>query len=162
MPPLQEAPRALDFLFSEANGGRSRERVVIAGTVLPTAVPLMPGTLLYPIGAQLDPPVLDTLGRYAPVTASGLVVGTSQILAVNCILGYVTDNRDGDVEAMVFMRDIEFNDAYIMYALALTGGAAFTQAEINAANASLRNNGIIARTGVLSSSLVNPPIEPAP
>lgn len=158
MPPIQEPPRALEFLFSEANGYRSREKVVIAGPgvvgSLPpaaTRIPLLPGTLLYPMLVAGAPN-----GYHLPVT-----IGT-QSSDVNAILMYPVDARDGDVEAAVIIRDAEVNDAYLLYAIATTAGTPFTQAEIDAANGALRANSVIVRLGVLAQALANPPIEPTP
>ena len=152
MPPIQEQPRALDFVFSEANGWRSRERVVIrTPLVAGTAIPLVPGTLLYPELNATDQPT----GFYLPVTVLGLDPA-DEIPRVTCILGYWTDNRDGPVEATVIMRQAEVNSGYLIYALSTTAGTDFTQNQIDVANAALLNNGIIVRQGVLAESLVAP------
>jgi Bacteriophage lambda head decoration protein D len=168
MPPLQEPPKALDFVFSEANGYRSREKVIIDGsaTALPlpaTRIPLVPGTFLYPQFAAGVP-----TGKYLPVSVPG--TGTppdpanpgsgSEVFRVNSVLLYPVDARAGDVEVAVIRRDAELNDAYLIWALANTAGTPFTPAEENAIRAALLLNGIIIRQGVLAESLANPPIEP--
>jgi hypothetical protein len=167
MPPITEPPRALEFIFSEANGYRSREKVVIgqpaAGAL---SVPLLPGTLLYPEMDAQSPP--EPTGVHLPVTqlgftpGDGLTPGTlgDQATRVNAILMYPVDPRAGQVEAAAFVRDGEVNDAYLLYAIATTVGTPFTDDEILAATAALRNNGVIVRLGVLEEALANPPIEP--
>jgi hypothetical protein len=158
---LYEAPRPLDFLFSEASGGRSRENAVI-GQSLPaaTAIPLPAGTLLFPEGANLGTPLLT--GKLLPVTVAGITGATSQINAVTAILMYPTDARDGDVRASVIQRDAEVVDALLQFNLAVANGDAFDEDEIAAAIAALLANGIIVRRGVLPDSVPYPPIEPSP
>jgi hypothetical protein len=159
MPPIDQLPRALDFIVSEANGYRSREKVVLLQSPTPdTAIILQPGTLLYAQGAELATPVLT--GYYLPVTAAGIAGPPSQINAISAILMYPTDTRDGDVEVAVIQRDAEVNDAYLLYGLSLIGGAAFDPDEVIAARAALLNNRIIVRPGVFAQSMVAPP--PAP
>jgi hypothetical protein len=171
MPPLQEPPRALEFLFSEANGYRSREKVVIKGDALgpppvATRVPLLPGTLLYPEMDYTPVPPVPT-GYHLPVSALGFNLGAgtaadpgAQATRVNAILMYPADARSGDVEAAAIVRDAEVNDAYLIYALATTVGTAFTQDEIDAVAAALLQNNVIVRLGVLAEGLAVPPIEP--
>jgi hypothetical protein len=153
MPPISEAPRALDFIVSEANGWRSREKVTLRLPLAPaTAIPLLPGTLLYAEGSELGTPVLT--GFYLPVTLPG------EIPFINSILMYPTDHRGGPVETASIMRDAEVNEAYLQYLFAITAGAEFTPVQIAQANAALLNNGIIVRSAVLAQSMVAPP--PAP
>jgi Bacteriophage lambda head decoration protein D len=162
MPPLDQAPKALDFIYSEANGWRSREKGVIGEPLAPaTAVPYLPGTFLWrdltgPPPTPGAPPVNPNFGKYYPVT---LAAHMNQISA---ILMYPTDTRDGDVEAAIFVRDGEVNDGYLIYAYAIQGGAEFAQADIDTANAQMGLNDVIVRQGVLSSSVVTPPIAPTP
>jgi head decoration protein D len=149
MPPIQEAPRALDFIVSEANGWRSREKAVLSQQI--DAVVLMPGTLLIPEADYTDPanPVNFT-GNHIPATA--LLVDFT-----NAILCYPADTRAGDVEAAVIIRDAEVNSAYLLYNESTVAGLPIPPDQ---ANAALSNNGIIVRAGVLAQSLVAPPIDP--
>jgi hypothetical protein len=157
MPPILEPPRALEFIYSEANGYRSREKVVIKQPVgAANQVALWPGTLLYP---ELDPasvPPNQPTGLHLPVIAGG------EIDNVNAILMYPVDPRAGNVEAAAFVRDGEVNDAYLVYAFATTAGTAFTPAQVTDAVAALLNMNVIVRLGVLAEALANPPIEPVP
>jgi Bacteriophage lambda head decoration protein D len=161
MPPLDQAPKALDFIYSEANGWRSREKGVIAAPLVAgTAVPYLPGTFLWrdltgpPVGGA--PPTNANYGKYYAVTLA------AQIPQIAGLLMYPTDSRDGDVEAAVFVRDGEVNDAYLIYAFALQGGVEFSAQEIFDANAQIELNNVRVRQGVLSSSVVVPPIAPTP
>ena len=150
MPPLYEAPRALDFIVSEANGWRSREKVTMrTPLVAATAVIYMPGSLLYPEGAMTGPPAVLT-GNYLAVTT------VNELDYANAILMYPTDTRAGLTEVAVIMRDAEVNEAYLLYAFALAGGAVFSPAQIVQANAALLNNRILVRTAVLAESIVAP------
>jgi hypothetical protein len=166
MASLAQAPRALDFIYSEANGWRSREKGVIGvPLVAATGLPYMPGTLLWLATVAADAGA-GNIGKYYPVTVRGAdpaaPVAADQVSKVSAILGYAVDTRDGDVEAMILKRDAEVNDAYLLYAFATTGGLAFTPEEVAAVNAALLDMNIITRLGVLQSSLVAPPIAPVP
>jgi hypothetical protein len=154
MPPINEAPRALDFIVSEANGWRSREKVTMRTPLVPaTGIVYMPGTLLYPEGAMTGPPAVLT-GNYLAVTAA------TEIDFANAILMYATDTRPGLVEVATIMRDAEVNEAYLLYTFALTGGADFSAAQILLANAALLNNRILVRHAVLAESIIAPPPGP--
>jgi Bacteriophage lambda head decoration protein D len=164
MASLAQAPRALDFIYSEANGWRSREKGVIGvPLVAATGLPYMPGTLLWLATDAADAGAAN-VGKYYPVTVRGAAtpIPADQVSRVSAILGYAVDTRDGDVEAMILKRDAEVNDAYLLYAFATTGGLAFTPEEVAAVNAALLDMNIITRLGVLQSSLVAPPIAPVP
>jgi Bacteriophage lambda head decoration protein D len=160
MPTIQEPPRALDFIFSEANGWRSRHTVRLLGN--PAAIVYMPGTLLYPQGAELTNPL--PTGLYLPITvappAGGGATPTPPYQLATAILMYPADVRDGDVEAAVIIRDAEVNDAFLLYYEQTAAELAFTDVQRAEINAGLRMNGIIVRAGVLKESLVAPPVAP--
>jgi hypothetical protein len=146
MPPINEAPRALDFIVSEANGWRSREKVTMrAPLALPTAIVYMPGTLLYPEGAGAA-----LTGLYLAVTVA------AEIQFANSVLMYATDTRPGPTEVATIMRDAEVNEALLLFHFALTGGAAFTPAQILEAKAALLNNRILVRSAVFAEQMVAP------
>jgi head decoration protein D len=143
MPPIDERPRALDFIVSEANGHRSREAVVLTGDA--NAAVLMPGALLMP------DPLPANIGNFIPATGAGATAGN-----VSAILMYPADIRDGPVEVAIIIRQAEVNAGYLLYYDHDAAGAIWTPAQIASANASLNDNTVIVRRGIPAESLVAP------
>jgi hypothetical protein len=84
---MNQSPRTLDFLLSEAQGDRSRDVIQVTG---PTG--LWPGSL---------------------VDATGVAAATPA--AIVGILAYATNPVDGPYNQTVIARDAEVIDAYLVY-----------------------------------------------
>lgn len=116
----------LEFLISEANGRRSREKV----TLTASQGDLVPGTVLAKITAT---------GNYAPYDddANGATAGIGVALAILC---YAAPNSGSTQEITVIARDAEVKSA------ALTWEASNDGTEKTAGIADLAAVGIIVRT----------------
>lgn len=119
---LTEGPHALEFLYSEASGSRSRDNItVVAGQNLNA------GAVVGVITASGKYAVYDDAAGDGTETAAG-------------ILAYDTDASAADVQAVVISRDAEVNADEL-------GWNGQAQPAIDAGVADLAALGIVARTG---------------
>jgi len=119
--PYEEPARTGEFLLSEAEGTRSRERVTVA-----QGHTLQPGTVLGVIAAT---------GEYAPFDPTA-TDGTETAAGV---LYDAVDSTGGIVTAVALVRDAEIKDANLIWPTGIT------DAQKAAAAASLRGAGLILR-----------------
>jgi Bacteriophage lambda head decoration protein D len=134
---IVEQSHPLEFILSEANSWRSRERALIAigANILP------PGTI---IKAQL--PVTD------PPTWSPVAPG-EEAEAVAITL-YGVDPRVDEQEVAVLARDAEVNEAYLRWTADPAAIPPAGDLDRTAVNVALGNVGIIVRPGIFPSSEV--------
>lgn len=109
MPALTEARHAGEFILSEANGHRSRDKI----TVVSGAGVLAAGTVLGRLTAS---------GKYEPSTNAAADPATGSHTAV-AVLMYPVDATSADVDVTAITRDAEVNVNMLSYHSSVDNGA---------------------------------------
>lgn len=131
---IAEQAHPFEFLLSEANSWRSRERALIAVVTAP-AIVLPPGTILKAVIPATD-----------PLTWSPVLPGEeAEAVAITC---YGVDTRIDEQEVTVIARDAEVNGSYLRWTVDPAAVAPAGDLDRVAVAAALANAGIIVREGI--------------
>jgi hypothetical protein len=134
---IAEQTRPLEFILSEANSWRSRERALVA--IGPLVLP--PATILRAVLPATTPPT------WAPV----LVGQEAEAVAITL---YGVDPRIDEQEVAVLARDAEVNTAYLRWNVDPAAVPPAGELDKVAINVALGNVGIIVRDAIFPKSEV--------